>query len=237
MPVLQTTSWAGPSIITSPFRVGFSAYCTTWLIGVVPPLRMAPIDFSSRVVRPPSIFPGDGSVPRISAPIDSIPASVAAVMARMRFPISLSAARRTRICSDPSISGVSEIITVPPAVMSKSEATPSEGLAVIPEIASEPPQDAPRINSAASTGSVRAAAASLRSFSASTLPLATLAVVPPSSWILSVSNLWPDRVSPAAISFGVHSSQPSPTSSTPATLGLAQNPTMVRTMSSVSLPR
>ena len=65
-------------------------------------------------------------------------------MATILLPTSGSIARAASKCSAPNISVVSPSTDVAPSSTSRSLATPSAGLAVIPESASEPPHSRPR---------------------------------------------------------------------------------------------
>ena len=65
-------------------------------------------------------------------------------MATIFLPTSGSMARAASKCSAPKISVVSPSTDVAPSSTSRSLATPSAGLAVIPERASEPPHSRPR---------------------------------------------------------------------------------------------
>ena len=73
---------------------------------------------------------------------------------------------------------------MPPWLTSRSEATPSAGLAVIPEYPSDPPHCMPITSSDTGIGSRRAASALAAISSSISTPLATVARVPPVCWMV-----------------------------------------------------
>ena len=74
LPVVNNTNWQpdaakeveairslpGPSKTLRPLRLTISPYFKTSTISEVPALVTQPSDFSSKVVIPPSLFPGEG---------------------------------------------------------------------------------------------------------------------------------------------------------------------------------
>ena len=129
-----------------------SAYSTTSTRSVVPPLAMAPSDFSRIVVMPPALLPGAGLLsidPVVDhgvalPPADAVVQLAAPPAARARAPRAGAPRRRSR--ASPR--------TPPcrPATRSRSDARPTTGFAAIPEYASEPPHSMPTISSLAGHG-------------------------------------------------------------------------------------
>ena len=135
MPVTDSTSRPGVSMTVRPRRVMRPEYGTTSLSGVrSPPLCVAPSDFSSIVVRPPRMFPGDGCVPRMSRPSARASPSTREMIWINWAPVSADVARAASRCSAPMISAISPSTAVPPESTRRSATRPSAGLAASPEV-------------------------------------------------------------------------------------------------------
>src|SRR3954471_5553092 len=96
------------------------------------------------VVSPPSLLPGEGLL-LISAPKMPVYHSHHLMRSTSFSPTARLRARRVSRCSAPYISDVSPIMLAPPWATSRSDATPTAGLAVTPLLPSLPPQLVPRI--------------------------------------------------------------------------------------------
>ena len=88
------------------------------------------------------------------------------------------AARLASRCSAPISSGVSARIEVHPSAISRSDATPRAGLAVIPDRASEPPHSRPNTMPDICIGSRLAPAASFTRLATSGRAASTVPSVP-----------------------------------------------------------
>ena len=135
MPVTDSTSRPGVSITVRPFLVIGAAYATTSTSGDrSPPLCVAPRDFSSMVVRPPRMLPGDGCVPRMSRPSAIVSASTRLTTRRRCAAVSGLDARPASTCSAPMISAISPSTAAPPRSTRRSATRPSTGFAVSPDV-------------------------------------------------------------------------------------------------------
>src|SRR5699024_12538175 len=115
---------------------------------------MQPKDFSSKVVKPPVLFPGDGFAALISSPAALARCSNLFTISKNLFFTSRFTARFAKICSPPTASVVSARILVPPSNTIESEKEPIDGFAVIPDHASEPPHSSPIFNSVTLASSI-----------------------------------------------------------------------------------
>ena len=96
--------------------------------------------------------------------------------------------RAARIRSAPIISGVSERITVPPSLTTRSLQHPTTGFAARPEVGSEPPHSVPKISSETGASSSLRRSASFRMVSANLTIRFTVCRLPPSSRITRTSK-------------------------------------------------
>ena len=119
----------------------------------------------------------------------------------------------------PMSSPVSSKSAVPPALTRMSKATPIAGLAVRPDVASEPPQIVPTTSSDSAIGTRSCASSSASIAATQSRPASIVLRVPPVSWMPSVCTGRPL----AAITFASarlsKPSQPSETRSAAPTLG------------------
>ena len=125
----------------------------TSTIGRVPPLAMAPSDFSSSVVRPPSMLSGVGFVPRMSTPLRFASSSNHRTISKIFRASSGFSARAASRCSAPMNSAGSDRMTVPPESTSRSEKRPTAGFEASPEVVSEPPHSTPTVRCSSGHGS------------------------------------------------------------------------------------
>jgi len=237
MPVIEGMSKPVPSTSTSPRRVGFRPYCKTSTIGTLPVLQMQPSDFSSRVVRPPSMLPvvrkcspgASRSVMRFAA--SSIVSTIASATCG-------STARRASRWPAPMASVVSENMAEAPAATSRSTATPRAGLAARPEVASDPPHSSASVRPARPTGS-RFSPAALRTICPTTFAPSAIVFESPTSWMTKCSRgldgacraIWSATLRESQFS------QPRPSTSTPATLGWAPSPARTFSVRATSWPQ
>ena len=145
IPVIDSISWPGVSIIYNPFVWGISAYSKTPWNSLVPDLWMHPNDFSSIVVIPPTIFPGVGCPPRISTPNNIAFSSQFLTNSIISFETFSFFPLFATTCSAPINSVVSDKILVPPKSIIISEQTPHVGLEAKPDVVSDPPHSIPKI--------------------------------------------------------------------------------------------
>src|SRR3954470_20705080 len=137
------------------------------------------------VVRPPSLLPGDGLL-LISAPKRPAYYSHHLIRSRSFWPTSGRTARRVSRCSARYISVVSPRTAVPPCATTRSAATPSAGLAVTPELPSDPPHSIARWIFEAGCPVRAHALASGKSWLTAATAASTVREIPPCSWMLSI---------------------------------------------------
>ena len=131
-------------------------------------------------------------------------------------------------CSHPISSPVSSKTAVPPAATRVSNTRPTTGFAVIPLVPSEPPQIVPTTRSDSSIGTERAAGRGGADPVDPGLSPATVARVPPRSWITSVVTGRPDASTIPASRSRSNPSQPSDTSATAPTFGWVHSSSSIR---------
>jgi hypothetical protein len=178
--------------------------------------------------RPPSVLPGEitrcaigpSSCLTRSAWARSVPNSLSLTSAL--------AQRSARMASVPRNSVISESTTRPPCSTSQSATAPTAGLAVRPDMVSDPPHSMARVRCSKPTSSRSSFAASSSIPRPICTPRSTARSVPPTSWMPRVSIRLPSSPTPRTTSSGVRSSQPSPTISTAATFGCPAIPESVR---------
>ncbi len=129
--------------------------------------------------------------------------------------------------SQPISSPVSSKIARPPASTSRSNALPMAGLAVRPEVASDPPQIVPTVSSCSAIGTVGCASSAARCSSTQARPASTVRRVPPAAWITSVRTGRPVASIASLAPERSKLSHPSDTSSTAPTLGWVQSRTIM----------
>lgn len=115
-------------------------------MGELPPLWTQPSDFSSSVVIPPALLPGEG-FSYTTCPWRTKYSLKSATNAGSSFCTVSSAQRRNSTPSAPNISGTSASRAVPPMATSRSAMRPTSGLAVMPDRPSEPPHLRPTTSS------------------------------------------------------------------------------------------
>ncbi len=140
--------------------------------------------------------------------------------------------RSVRMCSAPINSGVSENVAVPPSPTSWSQAAPTAGFAAIPLVASEPPHSTPNRSWLASHDVRSIVCIDCQRESAISVPLVTVAIVPPVSRTEMVSTRRSPTATASANSSRPMASVPRPIIRDAPTFGFVPTPASVRNICS-----
>ena len=207
MPVMDSPPWPGVSITWSPLlRFARFAHGITSTMGAEPAFWMAPSDFSSIVVRPPSMLSPVGWLPLKSTPQARMRSSISSTILQMRLP----RAGRTHLSastpSPPIISVVSAKSARPPCLTTWSVTQPVALLWERPEVVSDVPQLSPNRSLLIGTSCRRSFVSSLSISMPMRVALAVASIAPPSSRMLIASTRFPVLAISWAISSAVQPS-------------------------------
>ena len=225
--VMDTTSNPGSIINHNPFiSPGFSVYLITPCIGDFPALAIFPNDFSSGVLSPPAIFPGDRFSPENRLNGSFIFSATSSFIALL-----------LNKCTAPPHSANSGRIEVPPKFTNLSDTIPRVGFAVSPDVASDPPHSKPNVMCEKLKNSLFNSFASLSNPLQISIPFSIAPIVPPfTSCILKDSTGFFDSLILSAKSMLKRFSHPNPITRAPYTFGLLPRPAKILNVFEKFLP-